>query len=151
MTLNIVGILDAVVSHAMASGHFGQVNGHEPANAPSQGLTAAVWVDSVRAVRSSGLASTSALLVCNVRAYTSIQSEPADAIDPNMMAAVDDLCAAYNGDFTLGGLVRKVDVLGAEGQPLLVRAGYVQQSGAILRVMTITLPVIVNDLWEQAP
>ncbi|MFZ3473090.1 hypothetical protein ACODT3_10850 [Streptomyces sp. 4.24] len=149
MTLNITGILDEVVSHAMASGHFEQVNGHEPANTPSHGLTAAVWTDSVQAVRSSGLASTTALLVFNVRIYTSIQSKPADAIDPTMMAAVDDLCAAYVGDFTLDGLVRQVDVLGAHGQPLLVRAGYIQQSGAILRVMTITLPVIVNDLWEQ--
>ncbi|MFJ7269426.1 hypothetical protein ACIQV3_22740 [Streptomyces sp. NPDC099050] len=149
MTLNITGILDGVVSHAMASGQFEQVNGHEPANAPAHGLTAAVWTDTVQAVRSSGLSSTTALLVFNVRVYTSSQAEPADAIDPNMLAAIDDLCAAYIGDFTLGGLVRQIDVLGAHGQPLLVRAGYIQQSGAILRVMTITLPVIVNDLWEQ--
>lgn len=149
MTLNISGILDAVVSHAMSSGHFGQVNGHEPANTPSQGLTAAVWVDSMQALRTSGLASTTVQLVFNVRVYTSIQAEPADAIDPDMLTAVDDLCAAYVGDYTLGGLIRQVDVLGAHGQTLLVRAGYIQQSGAILRVMTITLPVIVNDLWEQ--
>lgn len=149
MTLDIRGILDAVVSHAMASGHFERVNEHEPANAPSHGLTAAVWSDQVQPVRSSGLASTTVQLVFNVRIYTSIQSEPADAIDPNMLTAVDDLCAAYIGDFTLGGLVRQVDVFGAHGQPLLVRAGYIQQSGAVFRVMTITLPVIVNDLWEQ--
>lgn len=149
MTLNITGILDGVVSHAMASGHFEQVNEHEPANAPSHGLTAAVWTDSVQAIRSSGLASTTAVLVFNVRIYTSIQSEPADAIDPNMLTAVDDLCAAYIGDFTLDGLVRHVDILGAHGQALLVRAGYIQQSGAVFRVMTITLPVVVNDLWEQ--
>lgn len=149
MTLNITGILDAVVSHAMASGYFEQVNGHEPQNAPSLGLTAAVWVDSVQPVRASGLDSTTVRLTLNVRIYTSAQSDPPDAIDPALMAAVDDLCAAYVGDFTLGGLARNVDVLGAHGQPLLVRAGYVQQSGAIYRVMTITLPVIVNDLWEQ--
>jgi hypothetical protein len=149
MTLNITGILDAVVSHAMASGHFEQVNGHEPQNAPSHGLTAAVWADTVQPVRSSGLDSTTVLLTFNVRIYTSTQSEPADAIDPNLLAAVDDLCAAYIGDFTLGGLIRSVDVFGTHSQPLLVRAGYVQQSGAIFRVMTITLPVIVNDLWEQ--
>lgn len=149
MTLNITGILDAVVSHAMASGYFEQVNGHEPQNAPSLGLTAAVWVDSVQPVRASGLDSTTVRLTLNVRIYTSAQSDPPDAIDPALMAAVDGLCAAYVGDFTLGGLARNVDVLGAHGQPLLVRAGYVQQSGAIYRVMTITLPVIVNDLWEQ--
>jgi hypothetical protein len=149
MTLNISGILDGVVSHAMASGHFEQVNGHEPANAPSLGLTAAVWTDSIQAIRSSGLASTSAVLVFNVRIYTSVQSEPADAIDPNLITAVDDLCAAYIDGFTFDGLVRSIDVLGQHSQGLLVRAGYVQQSGAVFRVMTITLPVIVNDLWEQ--
>lgn len=149
MTLNISGILDAVVSHAMASGHFEQVNGHEPANTPALGLTAAVWTESVQAVRSSGLDQTTVQLVFNVRLYASAQSEPADAIDPNMITAMDDLCAAYVGDFTLGGLVRQVDILGAYGRPLLVRAGYVQQSGAVIRVLTITLPLIVNDLWEQ--
>lgn len=151
MTLNITGILDAVVSHAMASGHFEKVNGHEPDNAPSHGLTAAVWTDSIQAIRSSGLASTTAVLVFNVRVYTSVQSEPADAIDPNLITAVDDLCAAYVDSFTFGGLVRSIDVLGQHSQGLLVRAGYIQQSGAIYRVMTITLPVIVNDLWRQTP
>lgn len=151
MTLNITGILDAVVSHAMASGHFEQVNGHEPANAPSLGLTAAVWTDNIQAIRSSGLDSTTALLTFNVRLYTSVQSEPADAIDPNLVTAVDDLCAAYIDDYTFGGLVRAIDVLGQHSQGLLVRAGYIQQSGSIYRVMTITLPVIVNDLWRQTP
>ncbi|MFD9256928.1 hypothetical protein [Streptomyces sp. NPDC059538] len=151
MTLDVRGILDAVVSHAMASGHFEQVNGHEPTNAPSQGLTAAVWTDSVQAVRSSGLDSTTALIAFNVRLYTSVQSEPADAVDPALIDAVDVLCAAYVDDFTFGGLVRSIDVLGQHSQGLLVRAGYLQQSGAVFRVMTITLPVIVNDLWRQTP
>lgn len=152
MTLNITGILDAVVSHAMASGHFEQVNGHELINAPSLGLTAAVWADEVRPVpEGSGLNSTTVRLAFNLRLYTSTQSDPADAIDPALLAAVDDLCAAYVADFTLGGLVKQVDVFGAHGIPLLVRAGYVQQSGAVYRVVTITLPLIVNDLWEQAP
>lgn len=150
MALDIVGITDAVVSHAMASGRFETVNGHEPMNAPSTGgLTAAVWADRVTPVRSSGLDVLSVLLVFNVRLYTSAMQEPADAIDPDMLAAVDDLCAAYSGDFTLGGLVRQVDLLGIHGQPLDVRAGYLQQDGVLYRVMTIALPVIVNDLWEE--
>ncbi len=60
MALDSAPIINAVVSHAMASGHFEQVNGHEPANPPGHGLTAAVWVDLVEPVRSSGLARTSA-------------------------------------------------------------------------------------------
>ncbi|MFH9248235.1 hypothetical protein ACH4LK_22740 [Streptomyces lydicus] len=150
MALDIAGLTDALTSHAMSLGYFEQVNGHEPKNAPGYGLTAAVWANQVQTIRSSGLASVSALLVFNVRIYTSAQSLPADAIDPDMLTAVDALCAAYSGDFTLGGLLRHIDLLGAHGQPLDVQAGYIQQDGALYRVMTITVPCVVNDLWEEA-
>lgn len=151
MTIGITSILDAVVSHALASGRFDAVNGHEPKSLPAAGLTAAVWADRITPVRSSGLTSTSVLLVLNVRLYASAVQEPADAIDPGLIDAVDTLCAAYVGDYELGGLVRQVDVRGQHGQPLDVRAGYLSQDGALLRVMTIALPLIVNDLWEEAP
>ncbi|MGW3428883.1 hypothetical protein ACWDHW_13145 [Streptomyces melanosporofaciens] len=149
MALDILGILDAVVSHAMASGHFETVNGHEPERAPGHGLTAAVWVDRVDPVRSSGLATTSARLIFNVRLYTPMVQEPADAIDPYLVTALDVLMRAYVGDYTLGGLVREVDVRGTHGIGLEARAGYLQQDAALLRVMTITLPVVVNDLWDE--
>lgn len=153
MAINILGITDAVMSHAMASGRFEQVNGHEPVNAPSTGgLTAAVWTDRVMPVgRASGLDMVSAVLVLNVRVYASETAQPFDAIDPDMVAAVDDLCTAYCGDFTLGGLVREVDIFGMYGQALDIRAGYLQQDGAPFRVYTISLPAVVNDLWTEAP
>ena len=152
MALDILNLTDAVQSHASASGYFELVNGHEPKSPPATGgLTAAVWADRVTPVRSSGLNSVSVLLVFNVRIYGSALSEPADAIDPNMLAAVDVLCAAYAGDFTLGGLVRSVDLLGAYGSSLDVRAGYLSQDGQLYRVMTIAVPCIVNDLWTEAP
>jgi hypothetical protein len=150
MALNIAGLLDAVVSHAMASGHYERVNQHEPENAPSHGLTCSVWADRITALRSSGLDSVTALVVFNVRTQ-SLMFDPPDAIDPTMVAAVDTLCAAYASDFTLGDLVRAVDLLGAHGQPLDVRAGYLQQDGTKYRVMDIALPCIVNDLWTEAP
>jgi hypothetical protein len=151
--MDVLGITDAVVSHAMASGRFEQVNGSEPQNPPSTGgLTAAVWVDRLTPQgRASGLDSVSAVLVYNVRIYASAMSLPSDAIDPDMLAAVDDLCSAYCDDFTLGGLVKNVDVFGSYGQSLDVRAGYLQQDGALYRVLTISLPVVVNDLWTEAP
>ncbi|MGW1532333.1 hypothetical protein [Streptomyces aureus] len=150
MALDISGILDAAISHASASGYFDEVNGHEPVHpAISGGLTAGVWVERVTPVRSSGLDSVTALVVLNVRLYTSAQQLPLDAIDPDMIAAVDALCTAYCGDFTLGGLLRQVDVFGTYGQTLDVRAGYLPQDGALQRVMTISLPCIVNDLWEE--
>lgn len=149
MALDIDSILDAVVSHALASGYFDQVNSHEPKNKPGSGVTCAVWVDAVRPAVSSGLASASVLLTFNVRLYTSMLQEPQDAIDPQMMKAIDALFAAYAGDFTLGGYVRKVDVFGAEGLPLGGQAGYLSQDQTLFRVFTITLPVVVNDIWDE--
>lgn len=150
MALDISGILDAAISHASASGYLDQVNGHEAIHpSVSGGITGAVWVDRITAIRSSGLDSTTGLVVLNIRLYTSAQSLPLDAIDPAVVAAVDALCTAYVGDFTLGGLIRNVDIRGANGQPLDVRAGYLPQDGALQRVMTIWLPCIVNDLWEE--
>lgn len=151
MSLDIRTILDAVETHALASGFFQTVNGHEPKSAPQNGLTAAVWVEQIGPARGgSGLDSTSTRLALFVRLYTPMVQQSEDAIDPDMMTALDALMAAYSGDFTLGGLVRAVDLLGAYGDPLSARAGYLTTSGAEFRVMTITLPLVVNDLWEQA-
>jgi hypothetical protein len=151
MSIGIVDILDSVVSHAAASGWFEAVNSHEPKSAPGAGLTCAVWVERIVTLRSSGLASTSGLLVLNVRVYSSFIQQPEDAIDPNLVAAVDDLLTAYSGDFTLGGHVRNVDLLGSSGTPLSARAGYLSQDNKNFRVMTIELPLIVNDIWSQSP
>lgn len=150
MALQIADLMDKAVSHAMACGHFELVNGHEPVNQPlNSGLTAAVWAEQITPVRSSGLNSTSVLVVLQIRVYSSTKTEPLSAIDPTTVAAVDALCSAYVGDFTLGGLVRQVDIRGQHGVRLEVRAGYLQQSGDVYRVMTITLPLVVNDLWEE--
>lgn len=150
MNFELTTILDAVETHALASGYFDQVNGHEPQSPPSTGVTCAVWTEHIGPARGgSGLDSTSARLALFVRLYTPMTQLPADAIDPAMMAALHALFVAYSGDFTLGGLVREVDLLGHYGDPLSGRAGYLVTSGAEYRVFTITLPLIVSDLWEQ--
>lgn len=153
MTINTEAIVNAVASHAAASGHFERVNGHEPLSPPGSGLTAAVWVQQMRPwAQRSGLAITSARLVLMVRIYSSGLQEPQDAIDPAMMAAADALFIAYSGDFTLGTLVAEVDLLGAGGESLTAIAGWLPLSdGSRWRVMDITLPVVINDAWTQAP
>ena len=150
MALDIRTILDAVESHALASGYFVAVNGHEPKSAPTTGITAAVWVEQIGPARGgSNLNSTSARLALFVRLYSSMMQQPTDAIDPDLMTALDALMGAYSGDFTLGGLVRQVDLRGAYGDGLSARAGYLDEGDAEYRVMTITLPLIVNNLWAQ--
>lgn len=151
MTIDTTGIMDALASRAAASGHFERVNGHEPKNAPGNGLTAAVWAQRLGPIAArSGLAASSALLVVNVRGYSNMIAEPQDAIDPNLVKAVDALMTSYSGDFDLGGLVAEIDLLGQYGTALSAEAGYLEQDRKMYRVMTITVPLVINDTWGQA-
>lgn len=151
MTLMVDDILSAVTSHALACGYFERVNTHEPKSAPGNGLTTAIWVQRTTPVAAaSGLNTVTVRLEFNVRIFQNMLKEPQDMIDPDMMKALDALMAAYCADFTLGGLVRNVDIKGAHGAGLGAEAGYVNQDNKLFRVMTITLPLIVNDLWIEA-
>ena len=148
----VAAIFDGVVSPMLASGMFARVNKFEPKSAPGSGLTAAVWLDTVGpAVSASGLASTSARLVFRIRLFTSMLSEPQDAIDPAMLTASIKLMALFSADFDLGVSVRNVDLLGAFGIPMSSQAGYLNQDGKLMRIIDVTLPLILNDLWAQSP
>jgi hypothetical protein len=153
MSFDFVGLVAAAVSKAQTLGLFEKVNGHEPKNAPGHGLTASVWVQDLSPIQAGGLDSTSGRVELSVRVSTNMLAEPQDGIDPRMLTAVAELIGAYTGDFEIGPLtgVRGIDLLGAYGTPLSAKAGYLNQDGKLFRVMTITLPVIVNDLWTQTP
>jgi hypothetical protein len=154
MALNTSTLVNAIASHAAATGLFDAVNGHEPKNAPGGQMTCAIWVQDIVPVNSSGLNSTSVRITFNVRLYLpSLNTSPeqADMIDPQMMDAADTLIADYVGNFTLSGLIRQVDVRGADGNPLSAQSGYITQDGTVYRVLTIFLPLIINDLWTESP
>jgi hypothetical protein len=153
MSISIDSILDGIISHALASGWFERVNVRtgEPKNAPGSGLTVAVWSQNIDPVpRLSGLNSTTARVELTERIYSNMLQEPPDMIDPNVIKATDVLMTAYSGDFTLGGTVMEVDLLGAYGTPLRGQSGYVTIGSTMYRCMDITLPLIVSDLWTQA-
>lgn len=152
MSLLVAPILDGLESHALRLGRFERVNSHEPKNAPGHGLTCAIWVQSIGPQPGgSGLSSTTGRLVFNVRIYQNMLSQPVDAIDPLVLEAVAGLMGAYSGDFDLDvAQVRAIDLLGIAGIALSAVAGYVEIDHKHYRVMTITVPVIVNDVWTQA-
>lgn len=153
MGINSQDLIDRLASHAMTTGLFDRVNQHEPKNKPGRGLTCAAWIDRIEPARGrSGLAVTTARVVFNVRVYTNMLQQPQDSIDPAVMAAVDLLMEAYTGDFTLGGTIEEVDLLGmTQGHPLFAQSGYINIDNMVYRVMTITVPCIVSDAWTQAP
>lgn len=148
--MDTVSIIDRLVSHAQTLGLFERVNQHEPKNAPGNGLSYALWVQSLIPLPgASGLATTTGRLEVTGRIYTSMTQQPPDMIDPNMTDALDKLINQYSGDFDLGGTVKHIDLLGEHGEPLQGNAGYLNIDNKILRVITVTIPIIVNDIWVQ--
>jgi len=150
MALDLTTIRDYLVSHAQTLGVFGQVLGHEPVSAPGSGLTYAVWMSELGpSQQGSGLAATSARLVFTGRVYMPADTEPMDDVDMQLTGAVDQLIAAYTADFTLGGTVRNLDLLGAEGAALRAVYRYLQLDSTVYRTANLDLPMIVNDVWAQ--
>jgi len=109
-----------------------------------------VWVDHIQPVKS-GLASTTVRVAFNVRLYSNMLQEPQDDIDSKLTDALSALIEAYSGDFQFDDTVQCIDLLGKEGISLSARAGYVEQDKKMFRIYNITLPVLVNDAWDQKP
>lgn len=151
MSLDFAGLVDAVSSHAQASGLFDRVQAHEAKNAPGLGVTAEVWLAQLRPIPGrSGLNATSGRVALNVRLRIPMTREPQDRIDVDLAAAVDALFTAYTGDFTLGGAAAEIDLLGAYGEPLSGVGGYLEQDGQEYRIFDITVPIVLNDMYAQS-
>ena len=149
MSIAYKTLVTKLSNHAKSLGVFATVNHHEPKDAPT-GPHCAFYVAGIRpAPLQSGLNVSSALVVIMGRIYSNMIQEPEDDIDPSVVAATDALMAAYTGDFTLGGNVMMVDLLGSNGEPLSARAGYINVSGTMFRSMDITIPLVVADAWTQ--
>ncbi len=151
----VTALYDSLVSHAQSLKLFEAVTDHEPLNPPGGGLSCAVMLGPLEPIRSSGLAATSGRLEFAVRVYSARLQVPASGIDRKLMQAVTTLMNAYTGDLDLltgniaSGLVRNVDLLGAYGTPLRGSPGWLVQDGAHYRIYEITLPLILNDVWNQ--
>jgi hypothetical protein len=147
----VQNIYDKLISHASKVGVFETVNSHEPKSGLTNGMHGAIWVQTIRPVATSGLASTSGVVSFRVRGYLNMLSQPYDAIDPDLMTAMVTLMAEYSGDFNFGsvGGVRNLDLLGQSGESLSWQAGYVEIDRHMYRCIDLTVPVIVNDMWGQ--
>jgi hypothetical protein len=152
MTYNLdsQGLVDNVVSLVMVTGQFEKVNAHEPKSPPGNGLTAAVWFQSVNgSSRISGMNATAANVGITVRIYQNGLMQPADLIDPVVMNATDAIFAALNGDTTMDEAVFSIDVLGIDGRMVTAKAGWVEIGGKLFRIMDITVPILVDAVWTQ--
>ena len=149
----LVAVQAALVSHAAALGVFDSVVDHAPATVPDTGIWCVWELEDLIPTRSSGLASTSVVLVWTATILATLTTEPGGDIERGVLAATDTLLRSLIGDFELGGLIRHVDVRGAaSGQTLQARAGYASVNGSTrVRVVVVTVPVIVDDLYDETP
>lgn len=145
-------LFDSVQSKCMTLGVFETVNTHEPKSAPQNGITASIWIDSINPIgRASGLNVTSGTVVFNIRMYSGMLSLSYDLIDPKLVTAAMTVLDAFSGGFTFGSTVRDIDLLGMYGASMKSQAGYINVDNKMFRIVTVTLPVIINDLWVQSP
>lgn len=149
---SVNALFNAAESAMLKLGTFRSVNTHEPKSAPGSGLRLSIWVDTIVPVpRGSGLSATSGSIILLARAYGNMLQKPEDEIDPRLTAAASSIINAFSTDFTLDGTIRHVDLLGMYGQALKAQAGYLTIASTVYRIMTVTVPCIVNDLWDQVP
>lgn len=152
--MDSAGIFAAAQSHAQGLGYFDEVNTHPVTNPPGNQIVCSITLGPIRGVGAmSGLHSTSGVVTMLQRIYKNIQTEPQDHIDIDVLKVVDALFAAYSGDFTFGGLIRNVDILGQTGAQMMAAPGWLPwpDGGGTYRTVDITLPLIINDMWTQAP
>jgi hypothetical protein len=142
-------LFSALRSKALALNVFDAVNFHEPTAQPGKGLSLSVTLGPVTPLLSSGLAETSCTVTFAARIWVHgvarAQRKPLDELDAQLLAATAALMNAYSQGFTLGGTVRDVNLMKMAGTP-----GWVDfDDGTSYRVMEITIPVEINDLFGQ--
>lgn len=141
-----------LTSPLKALGPFKAVTAHEPMGPPAGSPAAALWwsggPEPARGV--SGLGSTAVRLEFTVRAYLSF-TRAADNVDPQLLGLVSKIAIAYSGGFTLSGDAMEVDLLGAYGAPLAGKPGYLNFGDQEFRIADVTVPLIIDDAWEQVP
>jgi hypothetical protein len=143
----ISALYSALESHAKNLGVFLRVNTHDAENPPSTGLSCSIILGPVAAYPAgSGLSAVSVTITFLVMIFNPLMQKPLDGIDPDILTAVSTLLGEYSSNFTLGGLVRNIDLLNLRSEP-----AYVNQDGTEYRVEQVSLPIVIDDAWTVSP
>lgn len=150
MSVDTVGIYNALETHALSLGIFADVRGHEPMSAPAFGerMTLSFWSNGIRPILSSGLNSASMRWELNGRIYKADQTQPREDIDPEVISATLSFLGSLTGGFSLGGLIRCVDVFGSDGEGLSGEPGWYGMDDATYRTIDLRIPLLINDVLD---
>lgn len=147
MSLDTKAILAKLATIGKQSGLFVKVDKQEPRGQPPNGVTLWLLSGPMRPITSSGMNNVSLRWQIDGRVYLPLNYQPAEDIDPVITAAAAKYLEALCGQFTLGGLVRCIDVFGSDGEPLSATPAYVEQNDKIYRAVTLEIPLLINQQW----
>jgi hypothetical protein len=140
----VQALFDALKSAVQQTALFQAVDMHEPVSPPGVRLYCSIIFAGLKPVTSSGLNVTSGQVTFDMRIWSKAQQRPLDKIDPEIVAAAATVIGVLSGELTLGETVRDIDLLSMSGTP-----GWVEFNGEQFRVMSISIPIVINDLFEQ--
>lgn len=150
MSVDVSGALRRLLDHAKVLGVFEVARLTEFKQAPPNGLCFALWVQRLGSSPvGSGLASTNASLACTARIYFPMTHRPEDEIETRVFGAADGYLGRLNGGYTLGGLVRNIDILNEAGGDMAWEGGYANIDNKLYRIAELNMNVIFNNSWEQ--
>lgn len=143
---DIKAIYQALESHAVRLHAFQKVNMQEPTSSPGTGVYCSFTLGPFTPFAAgSGLNSTTVKFTMIAGIWSQAAKRGVDPVDPQVLAAMVALMGALSGDFTLGGLVRSIDLVNMTGQP-----GWVEFDGSQCRAMQVQIPITINDVLAQA-
>lgn len=143
-------IMNALASYLGQLGAFERILLHEPKTAVTSDLSAAIWFQTISPIAElSSLSKTSMRVELVIRLFQNMLSEPQDMIDPEIARVVNLIFNAFHGGFTLDGLITQIDVLPTFGPPLRSESGYIQQDKQLQRAVSIYVPCIIANAFNQ--
>lgn len=135
----------SVQSAAQGLGLLQKVDTHEPENAPGVRLYCSITLGQLKAeAAASGLASVSGSITLNVSIWSWSMQRPLNDVDPEVLATMCALINELAGEFTLGGTVRNIDLFSLVASP-----GWIDFEGKQFRVMTLPVPIVINDMFAE--
>lgn len=155
--INSAALMNALQSHALQTGYFASVNGHEPKSPPQirDQVVLSFWAGPIRAITTSGLSSVSYRWDIIGRIYANAGTEPADSIDPAVVDATFAFLSSLAADFSLDSVLpagvprlRAIDFLGSDGEPISATPGYYEYENVTYRSMDILVPLLINDMTD---
>lgn len=148
--LSLAELVEALAQHAHDTHLFDRVAPFETADPTGQRLTFDVWLGRIGPARGrSGLDSTSLRVEMVGRVTVGMARKQPETIDTDLAQAVAALMAAYTGDLDLGVPGCELDALGAYGDPLGGQGGYWAHNGQGYRTFDLTIPIVVDDAFDQ--